>query len=81
LKHPATECLTPTRDRAAAAVPQSAAECQRTGPWDDDLGLLEGDLAAVADDFRADLDERMQLETNLARLPAKRAAILRAAPR
>jgi hypothetical protein len=26
-------------------------------PWDRDLGHLEGDIAAVADDFRANLDE------------------------
>jgi len=26
-------------------------------PWDGDLGHLEGDIAAVAHDFRADLDQ------------------------
>ena len=26
-------------------------------PWDGDLGHLEGDIAAVADDLRADLDQ------------------------
>jgi hypothetical protein len=26
-------------------------------PWDGDLGHLEGDIAAVAHDFRTDLDQ------------------------
>ena len=52
------ERLTLARVVAAAAVPRSAAEsraniCRRDG----DLGHLEGDIAAVADDLRADLDQ------------------------
>ena len=40
-----------------AAVPRSAAGCRRTGFWNGDLGHLERDVAAVADDLRADLDQ------------------------
>jgi hypothetical protein len=43
------ECFTPVRDQAAAAVPRSAAGCQRI-PRDGDLGHLECDIAPVADD-------------------------------
>jgi hypothetical protein len=48
-----------TRDHAGAVLwsqfrdePQNLLEHL---PWDDDLGYLEGDVAAVAQDLRADL--------------------------
>jgi hypothetical protein len=51
------ERFTSMRPPVAAAVPQSAAGCQRINAVRSDLGHLEGDVAAVAHDLRADLDE------------------------
>ena len=42
---------------AAAAAPQSAANLLEHLPWNGDLGHLKGDIAAVADDRCADLDQ------------------------
>jgi hypothetical protein len=57
---PTVERLTSTRDRGVAAVPQSAAGCRRISA-DGNLRHLEGDVAAVANDLRADLDQHNTL--------------------
>jgi hypothetical protein len=57
LEHTTTERLTPTQDRVAAAVLRSAAGYREQSSRNGDLGHLEGDITAVADDLRADLDE------------------------
>ena len=42
---------------AAAVVPRSAAELLEHLPWDGDLRHLKGDIASVAQDLGADLDQ------------------------
>ena len=42
---------------AAAVAPRSAAKFLEHLPCDGDLGHLEDNIAAVAHDFRADLDQ------------------------
>jgi hypothetical protein len=49
--------LTPALVAAAAVVPRSAANLMEHLPWDGDLRHLEGDIAAVAHDLDADLDQ------------------------
>jgi hypothetical protein len=50
--------VTLAQKQVAAAVRQSAEESRRTASArHGNLGLLEGDIAAVADDLRADLDK------------------------
>ena len=51
------EGLTPALDQAAAAIRRSAAGFPGTIPWARDLGHLEDDVAAMAHDLGADLDE------------------------
>ncbi len=43
--------------KVLAAGRQSGAGCWRTGSRDGDLGELERDVATVADDLGADLDQ------------------------
>jgi hypothetical protein len=51
------ERLTPWAPRVAVAAPRSSAECLRTGLVYGDLRHLERDIAAMAHDLRADLDQ------------------------
>ena len=52
-----SEPFTPVLDQAAATVGLSAAEFRRPSSARQLLSHLEGDIAAMADDLRADLDQ------------------------
>ena len=49
--------FTPAMDQVLGATRRSSAGFREQVPWDGNLGHLEGDIASVADDFRADLDQ------------------------
>jgi hypothetical protein len=49
--------FTPVMDQAVAAVRRSAAKCCEELSRDSDFSHLEGDIAAVAGDLHADLDQ------------------------
>jgi hypothetical protein len=50
-------------------------------PWDGDLGHLKGDIAAVADDLRADLDQLLKLVSDQSLIASGVASVRKKLPR